>query len=115
MIDLATRPPFRIGGVSKTRFTARSAHPVFDYWDAERRSVISAPIRARLCALNAAFPGAVLRRAPAYTSLREILQQLDPNELEQGFPRYAESLGSSCATAASRFIAIDVKTLLPWA
>ena len=43
--------------------------------------------------------------------MRGILQQLDPNELEQAFRRHAESLDSSCAAAPSRFIAIDGKTL----
>ena len=72
---------------------------------------IHALIRARLCVLNAAFPDAALRRAPAYTSVRGILRQLDPNELEQAFRRHAESLDVSCAAAPSRFIAIDGKTL----
>jgi hypothetical protein len=72
---------------------------------------IHALIRARLGVLNAAFPDAALRRAPAYTSVRGILQQLDPNELEQAFRRHAETLDSSCAGAPSRFIAIDGKTL----
>ena len=68
-------------------------------------------IRTRLSLLNAAFPSAGLRRAPAYTSVRGILQQIDPNELEQAFRRHAESLDSSFATTPSRFIAIDGKTL----
>jgi DDE_Tnp_1-associated len=71
---------------------------------------IHALIRARLSLLNAAFPEAALRRAPAYTSVRGILHLLDPHELEQAFRRHAESLDSSCA-APSRFIAIDGKTL----
>jgi hypothetical protein len=61
--------------------------------------------------LNAAFPNAALRRAPAYTSVRWILQRLNPDELEQAFPRHAESLDGSCADAPSRCIAIDGKTL----
>ena len=72
---------------------------------------IHALIRTRLSVLNAAFPDAALRRAPAYTSVRGILQQLDPDALEQAFRRHAESLDSSCAAAPSRFIAIDGKTL----
>ncbi len=68
-------------------------------------------IRARLALLNAAFPGAALRRAPAYTSIRGILQQLDPNEMERAFRRHAEGLDRSCAAEPSRFIAIDGKTL----
>ena len=47
-------------------------------------------IDRRLGLLNAAFPGAALRRAPAYTSVRGILQGLDEAELEQAFRRHAE-------------------------
>ena len=72
---------------------------------------IHALVRARLSLLNAAFPEAALRRAPAYTCVRGILRQLDPNELEQAFRRHAESLDSSCAAAPSRLIAIDGRTL----
>ena len=75
---------------------------------------IHALIRARLSLLNAAFPDAALRRAPAYTSVRGILQQLDPNELEQAFRRDAERFDSSCAAAPSRIIAIDGKMLRQW-
>lgn len=72
---------------------------------------IHALIDQRLTLLNAAFPDAALRRAPAYTSVRGILRQLDPDELEQAFRRHAEGLDRSCAAAPSRFIAIDGKTL----
>ena len=68
-------------------------------------------IDRRLAILNAAFPQAALRRAPAYTSVRGILQRLDPAELEQAFRRHAEELDRSSADAPSRFIAIDGKTL----
>jgi len=68
-------------------------------------------IDRRLAILNAAFPQAALRRAPAYTSVRGILQRLDPAELERAFRRHAEGLDQSCAAAPSRFIAIDGKTL----
>ncbi len=68
-------------------------------------------IRARLALLNAAFPDAALRRAPAYTSVRGILQRLDPAELERAFRRHAEGLDRAGAGAPSRFIAIDGKTL----
>jgi hypothetical protein len=68
-------------------------------------------IKRRLALLNAAFPDAALRRAPAYTSVRGILQRLDPTELERAFRRHAEGLDQSCATTPSRFIAIDGKTL----
>lgn len=72
---------------------------------------IHALMRARLSVLNAAFPTAALRRAPAYTSVRGILQQIDPDELERAFRRHAGSLDSFCAAAPSRFIAVDGKTL----
>ena len=72
---------------------------------------IHALIHTRLALLNAAFPGVALRRAPAYTSVRGILQQIDPNELEQAFRRHAAGLDRSRDAAPSRFIAIDGKTL----
>lgn len=72
---------------------------------------IHALIHARLALLNAAFPDAALRRAPAYTSVRGILHQIDPLELEKAFRRHAEGLDRSCDAAPSRFIAIDGKTL----
>jgi DDE_Tnp_1-associated len=72
---------------------------------------IHALIHKRLALLNAAFPGAALRRAPAYVSVRGVLQQIDPNELERAFRRHAESLDRSRAAAPSRFIAFDGKTL----
>jgi hypothetical protein len=68
-------------------------------------------IDRRLALLNAAFPHAALRRAPAYTSVRGILQRLDPAELERGFRRHAEGLDRAGIDAPSRFIAIDGKTL----
>lgn len=72
---------------------------------------IHALIHQRLELLNNAFPGAALRRAPAYTSVRGILRQLDPDELERAFRRHAEALDQSSTAAPSRFIAIDGKTL----
>ena len=72
---------------------------------------IHALIDARLALLNAAFPQAALRRAPAYTSVRGILQQIDPEELERAFRRHAEGLDRSGGATPSRFIAIDGKTL----
>jgi DDE_Tnp_1-associated len=68
-------------------------------------------IDRRLGLLNAAFPGAALRRAPAYTSVRGILQGLDEAELEQAFRRHAEGLDHTCGASPSRFVAIDGKTL----
>src|SRR3954452_10443530 len=60
---------------------------------------------------GAAFPGAALRRAPAYTSVRGILQGLDEAELEQAFRGHAEGLDHPCGASPSRFVAIDGKTL----
>lgn len=68
-------------------------------------------IQRRLGLLNAAFPQAALPRAPAYTSVRGILQQLDPAALEQAFRRHAAGLDRSCGDTPSRFVAIDGKTL----
>src|SRR3954449_8460789 len=78
-------------------------------------------IDRRLGLLNAAFPGAALRRggarrapggrAPAYTSVRGILQGLDEADLEQAFRRHAEGLDHTGAASPSRFVAIDGKTL----
>jgi hypothetical protein len=72
---------------------------------------IHALMHQRLGLLNAAFPDVALRRAPAYTSVRGILQQINPDELERAFRRHAEALDRSCAATPSRFIAIDGKTL----
>jgi hypothetical protein len=72
---------------------------------------IHALMHQRLGLLNAAFPDVALRRAPAYTSVRGILQQINPDELESAFRRHAEALDRSGAAAPSRFIAIDGKTL----
>ena len=63
---------------------------------------IHALIDRRLALLNAAFPQAALRRAPAYTSVRGILQQLDPAELEQAFRRHADGLDRSCPSIAMK-------------
>ena len=68
-------------------------------------------IDRRLGLLNAAFPGAALRRAPAYTSVRGILQGLDETELEQAFRGHAEGLDHTGGASPSRFVAIDGKTL----
>src|SRR5215210_4767891 len=65
----------------------------------------------RLGLLNAAFPGAALRRAPAYRPVRGILKGPDGAELEQAFRRHAEGLDHTCGASPSRFVAIDGKTL----
>jgi hypothetical protein len=68
-------------------------------------------IDRRLALLNAAFPAAALRRAPAYTSVRGILQGLDPADLEEAFRRHADGLDRIGAAGPSRFVAVDGKTL----
>src|SRR5437764_3413678 len=63
-------------------------------------------IDRRLGLLNAAFPGAALRRAPAYTSVRGILQGLDEAELEKAVLGHGEVLDDTFGGAPSRFVAI---------
>src|SRR3954454_22050527 len=59
-------------------------------------------IDRRLGLLDAAFPGAALRRAPAYTSVRGILQRLDEAELEQAFRGHAEGLDHTSRGSPTR-------------
>src|SRR5206468_2870290 len=63
-------------------------------------------IDRRLGLLNAAFPGAALRRAPAYTSVRGILQGLDEGEIEKACRGLAEGLGQTGGAFPSRSVAI---------
>jgi hypothetical protein len=67
--------------------------------------------RAQPCGGRSLAAGAALRRAPAYTSVRGILQGLDEAELEQAFRGHAEGLDHTCGASPSRFVAIDGKTL----
>lgn len=60
--------------------------------------------------LNAAF-GLHWRRAPAHTSIRYILQGLDPQTVERIFRQHAAGLQSAATGPARRVIAIDGKTL----
>jgi len=60
--------------------------------------------------LNAAF-GLHWRRAPAHTSIRYILQGLDPHAVEQMFRQHAAGLQNLATDPARRIIAIDGKTL----
>ena len=60
--------------------------------------------------LNAAF-GLHWRRAPAHTSIRYILQGLEPQAVEQIFRRHAAGLCGAITEPARRVIAIDGKTL----
>src|SRR4029078_13715219 len=50
-------------------------------------------IDRRLGLLNAAFPGAALRRAPAYTSVRCILPGVDAGEMGRAVRRHAQGGG----------------------
>jgi hypothetical protein len=60
--------------------------------------------------LNAAF-GLCWRRAPAHTSIRYILQGLDPQAVEQAFRRHAAGLCDAAADPTRRIVALDGKTL----
>ena len=60
--------------------------------------------------LNAAF-GLHWRRAPAHTSIRYILQGLDPQAVEQVFRQHAAGLCDAATDPTRRIIAIDGKTL----
>lgn len=57
------------------------------------------------------FFGLKWRRAPAYTSIRIILQQLDTASVEQVFRRHAAILHEKSSQQAQRHIAIDGKAL----
>ena len=60
--------------------------------------------------LNAAF-GLRWKRAPAHTSIRYILQGLDPNDVEQVFRRHAAGLLDGATRSSPRTIALDGKVL----
>ena len=60
--------------------------------------------------LNRAF-GLTWRRAPAHTSIRNILQGLDSSALEAVFRRHAGLLQTACAKPGAASLAIDGKTL----
>lgn len=69
-------------------------------------------IRTHLDRLNDGF-GVSLRRAPAYTSVRFILQGLDADEMERVFRAHAACLAKAPVDSASMLpaVAIDGKTL----
>jgi hypothetical protein len=68
-------------------------------------------IDVNLVRLRKAF-GLKWRRAPAYTSIRGILQQLDAASVEQVFRKHATRLGEGKpAVPGLRHVAIDGKTL----
>ena len=60
--------------------------------------------------LNRTF-GLTWRRAPAHTSIRNILQGLDSGALETVFRRHAGLLQTACAKPGGASLAIDGKTL----
>jgi len=60
--------------------------------------------------LNRAF-GLTWRRAPAHTSIRNILQGLDSGGLEAAFRRHAGLLHTACARPGAAGLAIEGKTL----
>ena len=51
------------------------------------------------------------RKAPAYTTIRGILQQLDPASVEAAFRRHAAVLNDATNGEGQRHVAIDGKTL----
>src|SRR4051812_18856418 len=60
--------------------------------------------------LNRTF-GLTWRRAPAHTSIRNILQSLDSGALEAVFRPHASLLQTACAKPGGASLAIDGKTL----
>ena len=60
--------------------------------------------------LNAAF-GLRWRRAPAHTSIRYILQGLNPQAVEQVFRQHAVGLCDAATDPTRRIVALDGKTL----
>ncbi len=73
---------------------------------------VHAFIQAHLSRLNGSF-GLSLRRAPAYSSVRFILQGLDADEMERAFRQHAAALAEPDGEtgAAPLAVAIDGKTL----
>jgi DDE_Tnp_1-associated len=67
-------------------------------------------IDVHLDRLKAAF-GLRWRRAPAYTSIRLVLQNLDPAELERAFRLHAAVLAAQVGCQGVRVVAFDGKTL----
>jgi len=55
--------------------------------------------------------GVTWRKAPAYTTIRGILRQLDPASVEAAFRRHAAVLHDAMNGAGQRHVAIDGKTL----
>lgn len=67
-------------------------------------------IDVHLAQLRDAF-GVKWRKAPAYTTIRGILRQLDPASVEAVFRRHAAILNDAAEIPSQRHVAIDGKTL----
>src|SRR6267154_1694987 len=67
-------------------------------------------IDVHLAQLRNAF-GVKWQRAPAYTTIRGILRQLDPTSVEAAFRRHAAALNSAATIEGHRHVAIDDKAL----
>ena len=67
-------------------------------------------IDVHIARLREAF-GVKWRKAPAYTTIRGILQQLDPASVEAAFRRHAAVLNDATNGEGQRHVAIDGKTL----
>ena len=67
-------------------------------------------IDVHLAQLRDAF-GVKWRKAPAYTTIRGILRQLDPASVEAVFRRHAAILNDAAEIQGRRHVAIDGKTL----
>jgi hypothetical protein len=67
-------------------------------------------IDVHLVQLRDAF-GVKWRKAPAYTTIRGILRQLDPVSVEQAFRRHAAALNDAAKIEGQRHVAVDGKTL----
>jgi DDE_Tnp_1-associated len=67
-------------------------------------------IDVHLARLRDAF-GVKWRKAPAYTTIRGILRQLDPASVEEAFRRHAATLHDASKIDGQRHVAIDGKAL----
>ena len=67
-------------------------------------------IDVHLAQLRDAF-GVKWRKAPAYTTIRGILRQLDPSSVEAAFRHHAAILNDAAKVQDQRHVAIDGKTL----